>query len=84
MIAMAHDLRREPHTDRTDDARWNAVAQRDASRDGEFVYGVASTGIYCRPGLSIATSNAREHTLLRLAGRRRARRLSRVFALQAA
>jgi AraC family transcriptional regulator of adaptative response/methylated-DNA-[protein]-cysteine methyltransferase len=28
---------------------WNAVATRDRSTDGTFVYGVASTRIYCRP-----------------------------------
>lgn len=28
---------------------WQAVVQRDRRRDGDFVYGVASTGIYCRP-----------------------------------
>lgn len=28
---------------------WNAVLQRDASRDGSFVFAVRSTGIYCRP-----------------------------------
>ena len=32
-----------------DDARWAAVAQRAAEADGLFVYGVRSTGIYCRP-----------------------------------
>ena len=48
MIAMAHDLRRDSRTDR-DDARWRAVAERDASSDGKFVYGVTSTGVYCRP-----------------------------------
>jgi AraC family transcriptional regulator of adaptative response/methylated-DNA-[protein]-cysteine methyltransferase len=29
--------------------RWNAVEARDASRDGDFVYGVSTTGVYCRP-----------------------------------
>ena len=29
--------------------RWNAVWTRDASKDGEFVYGVVTTGVYCRP-----------------------------------
>ena len=29
--------------------RWNAVETRDASKDGEFVYGVATTGVYCKP-----------------------------------
>jgi AraC family transcriptional regulator, regulatory protein of adaptative response / methylated-DNA-[protein]-cysteine methyltransferase len=28
---------------------WNAVAGRDRSFDGRFVYGVVTTGIYCRP-----------------------------------
>jgi AraC family transcriptional regulator of adaptative response/methylated-DNA-[protein]-cysteine methyltransferase len=32
-----------------DDTRWLAVASRDASADGTFVFGVRSTGIYCRP-----------------------------------
>jgi AraC family transcriptional regulator of adaptative response/methylated-DNA-[protein]-cysteine methyltransferase len=47
---MAPDLRRNDRIDaRHDDARWTAVETRDASRDGEFVYGVTSTGVYCRP-----------------------------------
>ncbi|MEX2598940.1 MAG: bifunctional DNA-binding transcriptional regulator/O6-methylguanine-DNA methyltransferase Ada [Dehalococcoidia bacterium] len=29
--------------------RWRAVFERDARFDGLFVYGVQSTGIYCRP-----------------------------------
>ncbi len=28
---------------------WNAVLSRDSSFDGQFVYAVRSTGIYCRP-----------------------------------
>jgi AraC family transcriptional regulator of adaptative response/methylated-DNA-[protein]-cysteine methyltransferase len=28
---------------------WHAVLERDASRDGSFVFAVRSTGIYCRP-----------------------------------
>jgi AraC family transcriptional regulator, regulatory protein of adaptative response / methylated-DNA-[protein]-cysteine methyltransferase len=32
-----------------DDRRWNAVAARDSGRDGEFVFAVSSTGVYCRP-----------------------------------
>jgi AraC family transcriptional regulator of adaptative response/methylated-DNA-[protein]-cysteine methyltransferase len=31
------------------DPRWNAVVTRDAARDGEFVFAVSSTGVYCRP-----------------------------------
>jgi AraC family transcriptional regulator of adaptative response/methylated-DNA-[protein]-cysteine methyltransferase len=32
-----------------DRARWHAVQSRDARADGRFVYGVTSTGVYCRP-----------------------------------
>ena len=31
------------------DSAWQAIASRDASRDGQFVYGVRTTRIYCRP-----------------------------------
>jgi AraC family transcriptional regulator, regulatory protein of adaptative response / methylated-DNA-[protein]-cysteine methyltransferase len=33
----------------SDDLRWKAVLARDASHDGEFVFAVSSTGVYCRP-----------------------------------
>ena len=29
---------------------WQAVQKRDVSLEGQFVYGVTSTGIFCRPG----------------------------------
>jgi AraC family transcriptional regulator of adaptative response/methylated-DNA-[protein]-cysteine methyltransferase len=32
-----------------DDDRWNAIVRRDPARDGEFVFGVRTTGVYCRP-----------------------------------
>ncbi len=35
--------------DATDEARWQAVQARDAEADGLFVYGVLTTGVYCRP-----------------------------------
>ena len=31
------------------DLRWKALAARDRAADGTFVYGVTSTGVYCRP-----------------------------------
>jgi AraC family transcriptional regulator, regulatory protein of adaptative response / methylated-DNA-[protein]-cysteine methyltransferase len=34
---------------RPEAARWRAVQSRDRTADGVFVYGVRSTGIYCRP-----------------------------------
>lgn len=35
--------------DDDDDDRWAAVLRRDRARDGQFVTGVLTTGIYCRP-----------------------------------
>lgn len=35
-----------------DDERWAAVEARDPSADEKFVYGVRTTGIYCRPSSS--------------------------------
>lgn len=32
-----------------DERRWAAVLARNAAADGEFVYGVKTTGVYCRP-----------------------------------
>ena len=31
------------------DSRWTAVVGRDAKFDGQFVYAVKTTGVYCRP-----------------------------------
>ena len=36
-------------SDPAGDPRWRHVAGRDAAADGQFVYAVCSTGIYCRP-----------------------------------
>jgi AraC family transcriptional regulator of adaptative response/methylated-DNA-[protein]-cysteine methyltransferase len=32
-----------------DDHRWSAVVARDAAQDGQFVFAVSTTGVYCRP-----------------------------------
>lgn len=37
------------HTLHTDDDRWQAVMNRDARADGQFVFAVQTTGIFCRP-----------------------------------
>src|SRR3974390_915233 len=34
---------------KSDDTRWKAVLARDARANGDFVYAVSSTGIYCKP-----------------------------------
>jgi AraC family transcriptional regulator of adaptative response/methylated-DNA-[protein]-cysteine methyltransferase len=42
--------------------RWEAVIARDTCCDGQFVYGVRSTGIYCRP--SCPSRKPRRETVL--------------------
>ena len=42
-----------------DDARWQAVSDRDAAADGLFVYAVKTTGIYCRPSCPSRAPNRR-------------------------
>ncbi len=32
------------------DPRWERLTNRDGSAEGAFLYGVAATGVYCRPG----------------------------------
>ncbi len=39
----------ELRTGAADERRWSAVLARDAARDGDFVFAVSSTGVYCRP-----------------------------------
>ncbi len=34
---------------------WQAVVERDKGADGEFVYGVTTTGVFCRPGCGSRT-----------------------------
>lgn len=36
----------------SDEQRWAAVQARDAGADGHFVYGVRTTGVFCRPSSS--------------------------------
>jgi AraC family transcriptional regulator of adaptative response/methylated-DNA-[protein]-cysteine methyltransferase len=33
----------------SDEERWQAVMRRDPRSDGAFLYGVRTTGVYCRP-----------------------------------
>lgn len=37
----------------TDNARWQAVVERNKAADGHFVYGVRTTGVYCQPSGAI-------------------------------
>lgn len=42
---------------------WDAIRQRDKSFDGQFVFGVQTTGVYCRPGCPSRTPQ-RENVIL--------------------
>ncbi len=42
------------------DVLWQAVRMRDAGFDGRFIFGVRSTGIYCRPGCPARTPRRRQ------------------------
>ena len=41
----------------TDQERWEAMVRRDPEADGAFLYGVTTTGIYCRPTCSSRLPN---------------------------
>lgn len=41
----------------TDDARYAALVARDKSMDGEFYYGVRTTGVFCKPSCGARTPN---------------------------
>lgn len=45
----------------TDSQMWRAVVARDARQDGTFFYGVATTGVFCRP--SCASRRARRENV---------------------
>lgn len=47
----------EPKTlsDALDEARWQAMVERNAGAAGTYVCAVRTTGIYCRPGCSART-----------------------------
>ena len=36
--------------------RWEAVVRRDKRADGQFVYAVRTTGVYCRPACPSRTA----------------------------
>jgi AraC family transcriptional regulator of adaptative response/methylated-DNA-[protein]-cysteine methyltransferase len=38
------------------DARWAKIIARDRSSDGQFVFGVRTTGVYCRPSCPARTA----------------------------
>src|SRR5437016_1706078 len=44
-----HPMRHSAAVTDTEDRRWHAVLERDSRCDGQFVFGVLSTGVYCRP-----------------------------------
>jgi AraC family transcriptional regulator of adaptative response/methylated-DNA-[protein]-cysteine methyltransferase len=41
----------------SDDDRWHALVEHDSQAYGEFVYGVLTTGVYCRPACASRLPN---------------------------
>jgi AraC family transcriptional regulator of adaptative response/methylated-DNA-[protein]-cysteine methyltransferase len=48
-LAFANGRRARGNRDRHQSAYWQAVLTRDGNSDGDFVFAVSSTGVYCRP-----------------------------------
>ena len=46
-------------TETAQDPRWQSVRHRDATADGQFVYAVKTTGVYCRPSCAARPANPR-------------------------
>ncbi len=44
--------------DNSSDPRWAAIVNRDKTADGQFVYAVKTTGVYCRPSCSSRQAKA--------------------------
>ncbi len=51
-MLLADNMEHDAATSAIDAERWQAVATRDSAADGEFVFAVKSTGVFCRPGCS--------------------------------
>ncbi len=68
----------------TDEAQWQAVLARDARCDGQFVFAVSSTGIYCRPSCPSRRPHRERRFIFPVAGKRRVGRLSRLSSLPSA
>jgi AraC family transcriptional regulator of adaptative response / DNA-3-methyladenine glycosylase II len=56
-----------PLTDPMFAERYRALSSRDARFDGQFIAGVHSTGIYCRPSCPATTAHARNVSFYRTA-----------------
>ncbi|MGA2549978.1 MAG: bifunctional DNA-binding transcriptional regulator/O6-methylguanine-DNA methyltransferase Ada [Burkholderiaceae bacterium] len=58
---------REPVPEFGEDDLWSAVVHRDRQADGRFVYGVRTTGVYCRPSCPSRTAR-RENVTFHASG----------------
>jgi AraC family transcriptional regulator, regulatory protein of adaptative response / methylated-DNA-[protein]-cysteine methyltransferase len=55
-----HSANQQSEDQANDNRRWDSVVARDTAHDGEFVFAVSSTGVYCRPSCP-ARRPRREH-----------------------
>ena len=68
----------------SDEQAWAAVLGRDRRLDGRLFYGVASTGVYCRPSCPSRRPRRHERRVLHRAGGGGARGLPGLPALRSA
>lgn len=54
-----------PNADLFSERCWQAVVHRDARADGEFVYAVRTTGVYCRPSCPSRAARRQNVTFFR-------------------
>lgn len=66
MVTSETPKSKKPNEMRSDDRRWMAVLMHDRTEDGEFVYAVRSTGVYCRPSCASRRPNRRQVTFFAL------------------
>lgn len=57
MSRSAASLKTRPSETADDDPRWQAVIARAPTEDGRFVFGVSTTGVYCRPSCGARRPN---------------------------
>jgi AraC family transcriptional regulator, regulatory protein of adaptative response / methylated-DNA-[protein]-cysteine methyltransferase len=69
MTSMTTNKKIHPHakTLRPTAALWRAIDTRDAAKDGTFVFGVRTTGVYCRPSCTSRKALRKNVTFFALA-----------------
>jgi metal binding Ada-like protein len=57
IMKTAPEVAGEPKLYNDDEARWQAIVQKDRAADGQFYFSVKTTGVYCRPSCPSRLAN---------------------------